>query len=65
MTEHDRSGPAEPNGVGAWAPNQAMLKAWAEAERIQEGMRPREGKDALGFLREARSGGMYGYGDNQ
>ena len=56
---------AEGDGRDKHVPNQAMLNALAEVERIQKGMQPREGKDAPDYLREAKSGGMYGYGDGE
>ncbi len=63
----DQAPPAsgEENGRGKYPPNQVMLNALAEVERIQKGMQPKEGNDALDYLREARSGGMYGYGDSE
>lgn len=64
MTECE-AGAAAYDGGEKHPPNQVMLKALAEVERIQEGMQSREGKDALEYLREARSGGMYGYGDSK
>jgi hypothetical protein len=43
-------------------PNTAMLQALSDIEEIRKGMNPRKGtKD---YLREARSGGMYGFGDD-
>ncbi len=40
-------------------PNQGMLKALEEIEAIQQGMNPKEGRDSLDYLREARDGAMY------
>jgi hypothetical protein len=49
-----------PNDIRA--PNTAMLQALSDIEAIRKGMNPRKGtKD---YLREARSGGMYGFGDD-
>jgi hypothetical protein len=55
----------EENGRSQQPPNQAMLNALAEVERIQKGMQPKEDKNEREYLREARSGGMYGYGDDK
>ena len=52
----------EENGRSKHPPNQAMLNALAEVERIQKGMQPKEDKDEREYPREARTGGMYGYG---
>jgi hypothetical protein len=43
-------------------PNAAMLEALSDIEEIRKGMNPKKGtKD---YLREARSGAMYGFGDD-
>jgi hypothetical protein len=54
---------AEDNGQRGRAvqPNETMLLAMQEAERIQEGMSPRPGGDSQAYIREARAGAMYGY----
>jgi hypothetical protein len=53
MTTEDDTGPQR-----IYAPNTAMLQALSDIEAIRKGMNPRKGtKD---YLREARSGGMYG-----
>ena len=41
-------------------PNEAMLTAMREAERIQEGMHPKSGSDSVAIIREGRAGAMYG-----
>jgi uncharacterized protein (DUF1778 family) len=46
-------------------PNQGILEAIAKIEQIQKGMNPKQGKDTLEYLREAREGGMYGYGPDK
>lgn len=45
--------------------NQAMLNALAKVEEIQKAMQPRDDKNTLDYLREARSGGMYGHSPNE
>ena len=46
-------------------PNYAMLEAMREAEKIQEGMRPKPGSDGVAIVREGRAGAMYGdYADD-
>lgn len=42
------------------APNQQLLKILADVAVIHEGMNPKEDPDTLKYLREARSGAMYG-----
>jgi hypothetical protein len=37
-----------------------MLQAVAAVDALQKGMNPKPGKDAQHYLREARSGAMYG-----
>jgi GNAT superfamily N-acetyltransferase len=46
-------------------PNRAMLNVLAEVEKIQKNMLPKEDGGSQEYLREARSGGMYGYGDSE
>jgi hypothetical protein len=41
--------------------NAAMLQALSQIEEIHKGMNPK--KDKKDYLREARSGAMYGFGD--
>jgi hypothetical protein len=48
-----------------FTPNRAMLSALARIEEIQRGMQPVKGNDSLNYLREARSGGMYGYSPDE
>ena len=52
------------NGVVATdaAPNVAMLQALSRVRAIRNGMNPR--KDEKDYSREARSGAMYGYGND-
>ena len=40
-------------------PNQAMLDALREVEKIQEGMTPKRGADIVDVIREGRAGAMY------
>lgn len=53
---------SEREGVGKPSANQAILNAIADVERIQKGMQPKDDQNTLTYLREARSGEMYGYG---
>ena len=47
-------------------PNEAMLTAMREAEKIQEDMHPKSGSNSVAMIREGRSGAMYGdASDNQ
>jgi len=62
MTE--RESQSASSGTQKQLPNQAMLEALAQVERIQDGMQPTDVENSLDFLREARSGAMYGYGDD-
>lgn len=43
-------------------PNAAMLRALSEVEVVRKEMNPK--KDEKDYLREARSGAMYGFGDD-
>jgi hypothetical protein len=52
---------SERDEVGTRSANQAMLNAIAEVARIQAGMQPKDDNSTLTYLREARSGAMYGY----
>ena len=65
VTVVDKSGPP-PNGAGAASggrtPNVAMLQVLSEIEEIRKGMHPK--KDQKDYLREAREGAMYGFGDD-
>jgi hypothetical protein len=45
-------------------PNQALLQALREIERIQAGMRFTPGERSAEILREARAGAMYGIANN-
>jgi hypothetical protein len=47
--------------VGTVSANQTMLNAIAAVERIHTGMQPKDDKNTLTYLREARAGAMYGY----
>src|SRR5260370_38021962 len=59
-------GPAsEREAVGKPFANQAMLNAIAEVERIQTGMQPKDDQNTLTYVREARSGEMYGCGHDE
>jgi hypothetical protein len=41
--------------------NEAMLTALRQVEAIQRGMNPKPGGDTQAYIREARSGALYGY----
>lgn len=53
------------NGESKPPPNQAMLNALLKIEAIQQGMQPQEDKNTQDYIREARSGGMYGNGPDR
>ena len=42
--------------------NVAMIEIMKKIDEIQQGMEPKKGKSGLDYLREGRSGDMYGYG---
>jgi hypothetical protein len=56
--------PDESNGGGKDkpGPNIALEEALGKIREVHEKMNPKQGKDSLEYLREARGGGMYGNG---
>lgn len=58
-TESTGSGPPPPQSP--FPPNEAALAALREIEQLQRGMNPKPGGDSQVYIREARSGAMYGY----
>ena len=46
--------------IGSLVPNELMLAAMREAEKIQEGMNPKPTSDSVSIIREGRAGEMYG-----
>ena len=53
------------DGGNSLAHNHVMLNVLAKVEEIQLGMQPKDDKNTQDYLREARSGGMYGYDPNE
>lgn len=41
-------------------PNEAMIAALRDAEKVQEGMNPKPGPDSVAIIRAGRAGAMYG-----
>jgi hypothetical protein len=50
------------SAIGCRAPNAAMLKLLSEIGEIRKSMDPK--RDQKDYLREARAGAMYGFGDD-
>jgi hypothetical protein len=46
-------------------PNHVLLAAMAQIAEIHKNMNPRQGKDTLDYLREAREGAMYDAGSDR
>jgi hypothetical protein len=58
---HGRNGPA----LSKPEPNRLMLQAMQQVEVLQQGMNPKPGKDSQDYLREARSGALYGHATDE
>ena len=60
LTILSRENPLNQLQTGVTVPNEAMLAAMRDAEKVQEGMNPKLDSDSVSIIREGRAGVMYG-----